>query len=130
MEFVAAAVGIGKLFGGLFGSGKQKKIDKRQAELSYKSNLEDIRRRKFDQDQTLGQSTLQVEASGVRQTGGSTAQRFLDVMADEFKKELGFMQQYADEARQLGLKQAKLNYQTGVLNAVTGGIQSYVGLKG
>jgi len=130
MEFVAAAIGIGKGIAGIFGAKSQKKIDRKQIQLQYEDNLEKIRRREFDQEQTLGQSKLLTEASGVRHTGGSTAQGFIDVMSSEFKKELDWMQQYADRSRSIGNRRASAAQTTGILNSVFSGINAYGTLSG
>lgn len=124
MGWVAAAIGIGKFVSGIFGSNAQRKVDKRQTQLQYEDNLEKIRRREFDQAQTQGQANLLTEASGVRHTGGSTAQGFLNVMAGEFKKELDWMSQYAERSRSLGMKRANVAHTTGVVNSIFGGIQT------
>lgn len=130
MELFALAFGIGKAFAGLWGSSKQKKVDKAQTELSYQSNLEDIRRREFQQEQTKGKAKAFSEDAGVLHTGGSTAQTFLDTMASEFDKEISFMRQYAEQAKSLGMKQASLNAQMGAFNALAGGVETYSILKG
>lgn len=130
MEWVAVAMGIASFASGLFGSSKQKKIDKAAAELTYKSNLEEIRRRQFEQEQIKGTAKAFSEASGVEHTGGSSAQQFLDTMANEFRKEITWMREYAMQARVLGLKEASLRAQTGAFNALQGGLQTYSMLKG
>jgi len=124
MGWIAAAIGIGSAISGLIGSGKQKEVDKAQTELSYLDNLEKIRRRKFEQEQTQGAALAFSEASGVRHTGGSTAQGFLDTMAGEFKKEIDWMQKFAEEARRLGHKGASARAYAGNIQAITGGIQA------
>jgi hypothetical protein len=127
---LAIAFGIGSFAAGLFGSGQQKKVDKAAAELTYQSTLEDIRRREFEQEQTKGAAKAFSEASGVLHSGGSSAQQFLDTMATEFRKELKFMRDYANRARELGLKEASLRAQTGAFNALSGGLQTYSIFKG
>ncbi len=124
MEFVAGALGFTQAFLQIGEAGRQKTVDKAQTELSYLDNLEKIRRRKFEQEQTQGTALAFSEASGVRHTGGSTAQGFLDTMAGEFKKELDWMQKFADEARRLGHKRASVAHRTNVAGAITGGIQT------
>lgn len=130
MEMFALAFGIGKAVAGLWGSSRQKKAEKAQAELSYRSNLEDIRRREFDQMQTKGKAKAFSENAGVLHSGGSTAQQFLDTMASEFDKEISFMRQYAEQAKSLGMKQAQLNAQMGAFNAVAGGFETYSIMRG
>lgn len=130
MEWVAIGMGIASFASGLFGSSKQKKIDKAAAELTYRSNLEEIRRREFEQEQIKGTAKAFSEASGVEHTFGSSAQEFLDTMAFEFGREISFMRQYAEQARKLGLKEASLRAQTGAFNALSGGLQTYSMLKG
>ncbi len=132
MGWIAAAIGIGigKTVAGIFGSNAQRKVDKRQTQLQYEDNLEKIRRREFDQAQTQGQANLTTEASGVRHTGGSTAQGFLDVMAGEFRKELDWMSQYAERSRALGMKRANVAHTTGIFNAISGGIGTGLNVYG
>jgi hypothetical protein len=130
MEWVALGMGILNLAGGLFGSSKQKKVDKAAAELTYRSNLEDIRRREFEQEQIKGTAKAFSENAGVLHSGGSSAQQFLDTMASEFSREINFMREYATQARRLGLKEASLRAQTGAFNAISGGISTYSMLKG
>lgn len=124
MEFVAGALGLTQAFLGYQGAGRQKGVDRAQTELSFLDNLEKIRRRKFEQEQVQGTALAFSEASGVRHTGGSTAQGFLDTMAGEFKKEIDWMQKFAKEARKLGHERASVAYQTNVTRALTGGIQT------
>lgn len=130
MEWVAIGMGILNFGAGLFGSGKQKKVDKAAAELTYRSNMEDIRRREFEQEQIKGTAKAFSENAGVLHSGGSSAQQFLDTMANEFTKEIRFMREYATQARVLGLKEASLRAQTGAFNALSGGLQTYSMLKG
>jgi len=73
---------------------------------------------------------LLTEASGVRHTGGSTAQGFLDVMAGEFRKELDWMSQYAERSRALGMKRANVAHTTGIFNAISGGIGTGLNVYG
>lgn len=130
MEMLAIGLGIASFASGLFGSSKQKKIDKAAAELTWKSNQEEIRRREFEQEQIKGTAKAFSEASGVEHTGGSSAQQFLDTMASEFSKEIAWMREYANTARSLGMKEASLRAQTGAFNALSGGLQTYSMLKG
>lgn len=124
MEFVALALGLGQAGFGIWGAGRQKDVDKQSAELSYLDNLEKIRRREFEQEQTKGAAKALSETAGVLHTGGSTAQGVLDVMASEFKKELDWMEKFAKEARRLGIKTADVRAQTGIMRSITGGIQT------
>lgn len=124
MEYVAGAMAFAELAGGLWGSNKQKNIDKNKVKLTFADNMEKIRRREFTQEATLGKTKAMSENSGVRHTGGSTAQGYIDTMAQEFKKELDWMKKYASTARDLGLDAANLDYQTNNLNAFTGAIST------
>lgn len=130
MEWVAVAMGIASFASGLFGSSKQKKIDKAAAELTWKSNMEEIRRREFEQGQIKGATKAFSENAGVLHSGGSTAQGYLNTMADEFRKEITWMREYANTARSLGLKEAQLRAQTGAFNALSSGVQTYGMLRG
>jgi hypothetical protein len=124
MEYVAIALGLAQAIGGIWGASKQKRVDKQKAELAYLDNLEKIRRREFEQEQTQGAAKALSETAGVLHTGGSTAQGVLDTMAREFKKELDWMEKFAKEARRLGIKVADVQAQTNVVRSVTGGIQT------
>lgn len=124
MEWIAIALGLGQAIGGIWGAGKQKDVDKQQSELAYLDNLEKIRRRKFQQEQTQGTAKAFSEVAGVLHTGGSTAQGVLDTMASEFKKELDWMQKFANEARRLGIKTADVRAQTNIFRAITSGLQT------
>lgn len=128
MEYVAIALGIGKALGGLFGAGKQKEVDKRQVELAYQDNLEKIRRRDFEMEQTKGAAKAATEHAGVLHSGGSTAQGVLDTMAREFKSELDWMRKFASEARAVGHKRASVAAQRNMFGAVTGGIETGMSL--
>jgi len=105
---------------GIFGAGDQRKLERQRVEFGYQDALEKIRRRKFTQEQTLGRAKAIGEASGVRHTGGSTAQGAIDSMALEFKKELDYMKLYATTARRLGVKGAKADYNRNVTDALGG----------
>jgi len=124
MEYVAIALGIGKALDGLFGAKKQKEVDKEQVELAWRDNMEKVRRRKFEQEQTQGAAKALSETAGVLHSGGSTAQGVLDTMAREFKSELDWMTKFATEARRIGHKRASVAHQTNVLGSITGGIQT------
>ncbi len=128
MEYVAIALGIGKALGGLFGASKQKEVDKRQVELAYQDNLEKIRRRDFEMEQTKGQAKAATEAAGVLHSGGSTAQGVLTTMAREFKSELDWMKKFATEARAVGLETARVRAKTSMFGAITGGAQTGMSL--
>jgi len=128
MEFVAIALGLAQAIGGIWGAGKQKKADKQSAELAYLDNLEKIRRREFEQEQTKGAAKALSETAGVLHAGGSTAQGVLDTMAREFKKELDWMEKFAKEARRIGIKVADVQAQTSTYKSVTGGIQTGISL--
>ena len=125
MEMLAIGLGILNLAGGLFGSSGQKQTDKARTQLIYDSNLEEIRRREFEQDQIKGATVAMSETGGVLHSQGSSAQTYIDLMSSEFGKELKFMREYAERARQLGLQQAQLNFQTGLFNSLSGGLQTY-----
>ncbi len=124
MEWVAAAIGVGKAVAGIFGAKKQEKLEKERAQLGYEDNLEKIRRREFQQQTTQGAAQAFSQNAGVLHSGGSTAQGFLDTMSSEFKKELDWMKKYAKRAHDLGVKSAGVNFSTNVMNSITGGIQT------
>ena len=113
----------------LFGVGAQSKHDKERVELEYQSDLEDIRRREFEQTQIRGTAKAYSEASGVLHSGGSSAQGYLDTMDYQFKKEIDFMKTYAEEARRLGREGASLRKTAGILNAFSSGIGMFGGEK-
>jgi hypothetical protein len=127
MEMLGVGLGLLNFGIGLFGASQQKGIDKEQVGLEYRSNLEDIRRRRFEQRQTIGATKALSETAGVLHTPGSTAQTYIDVMTGEFKQELDFMKFYAERAKKLGMRQAKLNFETGVFGAASAGLQTYAG---
>jgi hypothetical protein len=106
----------------LFGAGEQSKADKARIELEYKSDLEDIRRRQFEQQQIRGTGKAYTEAAGVLHSGGSSAQGYLDTMDYQFKKELDFMKSYAEEARRLGRKQSSIDKTSNILSAFSSGL--------
>ncbi len=133
MGWVAAAAGIFSAGMGLFGAGKQEDVDIERVGLAYEDNLEKIRRRKFTQGQVLGVAVAKSQASGVRHTGGSSAQGFIDTMSQEFKKELDWMKAYSERARRLGIKSAGVTADANRLGAVIGGLNtasSVYGMKG
>ena len=128
MEYVAVALGIGQAIGGLWGAGKQKEADKAQVQLAYEDNLEKIRRRSFEIEQTKGAAKAATENAGVLHSGGSTAQGVLDTMAREFKIELSWMKKFATEARRIGLETARVRAKTNMFGAITGGAQTGMSL--
>ncbi len=128
MEYVAAALGIAKAIGGLWGAGKQKEVDKAQVQLAYEDNLEKIRRRRFEQRQVEGAAKAFSETAGVLHTGGSTAQGVLDTMAREFKFEIDWMREFGERARETGLEAARVRAKTSMFRAITGGAQTGMSL--
>lgn len=124
MEYAAIALGLAQAWGGIWGAGKQKDVDKAQVELAYQDNLEKIRRRKFQQEQVQGAAKAFSETAGVLHSGGSTAQGVLDTMAGEFKKEIDWMVKFGTEARRIGHKAASIRGKTGTFQAITGGVQT------
>lgn len=130
METVAAALGIFQGITGIFGSRKQAKIEREKVQLGFEDNLEKIRRRQFQQDQTLGQAKLITEASGITHSSGSTAQRFMDTMAQEFRYEMDWMREYASRARKLGLKTADVAEDTNFIRSIFGGLKTYASIAG
>jgi hypothetical protein len=128
MEYVAAALGIAKAVGGLWGAGKQKEVDKAQVQLAYEDNLEKIRRRRFEQRQVEGAAKAFSETAGVTHHGGSTAQGVLDTMAREFKFEIDWMREFGERAREVGLEAARVRAKTSMFGAVTGGITTGMSL--
>jgi len=126
----AAAAGIFSAGTGLWGAGKQAAMDEKRAELGYQDNLEKIRRREFSQEAALGQGKARSENAGVRHTPGSTPQGYMDVMAAEFKKELSWMQTYAERSKSLGLESAQVNQKVNNLNAISGGISAGMSIYG
>jgi hypothetical protein len=123
---LAAIFGGFKAITGIFGARGQSKADKQRVRLQFEDNLEKIRRRSFTQKQVLGAAKALGEASGVRHTGGSSAQGAIDSMATEFKKELDWMKKYAVTAKRLGLKQARLDYSKNVIGSVTDAVSSFI----
>lgn len=109
----------------LFGAGEQSKHEKEMIELEYKSDLEDIRRREFEQQQIRGTAKALSEASGVLHSGGSSAQGYLDTMDFQFKKEIDFMKAYAEEARRLGREGVSLRKTANILGAFSSGMSIY-----
>ena len=110
---------------GISSAGLQSKHDKDMVSLEYKSDLEDIRRREFEQEQIKGVAKAFSENAGVKHTSGSTAQGYLDTMNYQFKKELDFMKAYAEEARQLGNEAAGLRKFSNILNSISGGLSMF-----
>lgn len=124
MGWVAAAVGIGTaLFGGSSAK-KQKKVDRAQAQLQFEDNLEKIRRREYTQQQTLGATKAFGETAGVLHRENTTPTNYIKEMASEFKKELDWMKDYAEQARALGMKSASVTARTNTYNAIAGGISA------
>lgn len=130
MEMLAIGLGVLSFGGGLFGASGQKEIDKAKTELTFQSNLEEIRRREFEQTQIKGATKAMSENAGVLHSGGSSAQTYLDLMTSEFNKEITFMRMYAKQARALGMEAADVNFRTGLFNSLTGGLGTYGALKG
>ena len=130
MGWLAAAIGLVGAGFGILGAKQQKDVDKDQVELSYQDNLEKIRRRKFQQEQTKGTAKAATEAAGVLHSGGSTAQGVLDTMAREFKSEISWMDKFANEARRIGHKTASVRHRTNILGSITGGVQTGASIYG
>lgn len=109
---------------GISGANDQKDIDKDRVELEFLSDLEDIRRREFEQQSIQGTAKAFSENAGVLHSGGSTAQGFLNTMATQFSKEIKFMRDYAYEARSLGNRAATLKHRAGIMNSLSEGVNS------
>jgi len=122
MEFMSKALGMFQMGTGIVGAGYQKDIDDDRVELEYKSNLEDIRRKKFEHQTIQGTAKAFSENSGVLHSGGSTAQGFLDTMADQFAREIDFMRNFAMESRKLGHDASGLRRNASVLGSISRGI--------
>ena len=130
MEYAAIAMGVFSFAGGLFGASEQKQIEKERARLTYKDNLEKIRRRDFEMEATKGTAKAFSENAGVLHTPGSTPQGFMDTMSSEFKKELDWMKEYAVKARELGMDAASANFKANMFGALTGGVQAGMSVYG
>lgn len=124
MDFMSMGLGLFQMGSGIAGAGYQKDIDRDLVELAYKSDQEDIRRREFDQQGTQGIAKAFSENAGVLHSGGSTAQGFLNTMAEQFTREINFMKKFAEESRYLGRKQASLKHRSGVMGALTSGMKT------
>lgn len=124
MGAAAVAVGVFTFGAGLWGADKQHEIQKQQVELSYKDNLEKIRRRKFTTEQIKGKTKARSENAGVLHRPGSTPQGYIDVMSSEFKKEITWMQKYAETAKRLGMESANVERKIGGLNAFSSGLNA------
>lgn len=123
----AIAVGLFTFGAGLWGADKQHELEKARVELSYKDNLEKIRRRGFTQEATKGKAKARSENAGVLHRAGSTPAGYMQTITSEFKKELDWMKKYAEEARRLGVDSANLNRKIGGLNALSSGINAGMG---
>lgn len=122
MGWVAAAVGIGTaLFGGSAAK-KQKKVEKKKAQLTYEDNLEKIRRREYTQDQTLGATKALSETAGVLHRTGTTPVSYMREMSDAFKREIDWMKEYAERAKKLGMESANVQFKANTINAIASGI--------
>lgn len=128
---MSAGLAMGLFTAGMsiWGAGKQAAHEKDIADLEYKSDLEDIRRRDFEQQQIKGQAKAFSEASGVLHSGGSTAQGYLNTMESQFKRELEFMKKYAEESRRLGYEGASLRKTANVFDALGAGFSVYGSMK-
>ena len=111
-----------KMFTGIMGARNQAGLDRASVEMGYQDNLEKIRRRTFTQNQQVGLTKALTESSGVRHTGGSTAQGYINTMTSEFDKEIKYMQKYALTARRLGNQQASLNFSGSAIDSFFSGI--------
>lgn len=122
----AAALGLFSAGVGLFGASMQYGVDKDRVELAFEDNLEKIRRRGFDQRQVLGEAKARSQNAGVLHTkgSGSTAQGVIDMMSQEFKKELDWMKYYGNRARALGLRGASISKLTNQMSAIGGGLNT------
>lgn len=124
MGAAAVAVGIFTFGAGLWGASKQEQLEEDRVELTYKDNLEKIRRRAFMQEATKGKAKARSENAGVLHTPGSTPQGYMDVITSEFKKELNWMKKYAEEARRIGMDKAHLDKTMAVFQSISSGIQA------
>lgn len=123
------AFGLFKTGVGLAGAGLQADHEKELTELSYESDQEDIRRREFEQDTIKGAAKAMSENAGVLHTSGSTAQGYLDTMEYQFGKELQFMKDYAERARQLGHDATGLRKMSNIFDSLAGGASTMFGGK-
>lgn len=127
MEAFAAGLGLWEGFTGIMGAFQQRKVEKQKVALEYESNIEDIRRRRFEQRTVEGAAKALSETAGVRHTPGSTAQGYLDTLSSEFKKEIDFSTYFAKRARRLGMTGANLNFQTNFMGALGSSGRSIAG---
>jgi hypothetical protein len=116
------ALGLFSAGVGFMGAKRQGDFDKEVVDLEYKSDMEDIRRKQFEQEQILGITKAFSQNAGVLHSGGSTAQGYVSTMESEFTKELKFMRSYAEEARRLGKESAEMRELTNILNSFSSGM--------
>ena len=78
------------------GSKKAKDAAWKQADLTYETRMEQIRRVEKHQEQVMGRGKAVSAASGVRMTAEASTTQYLDSMQDEFSRQL----QWARDATQ------------------------------
>lgn len=124
MEGFAAVLGLAKTGFGIFGARSQRRADRAATQLTFESNIEDTRRRESEINAVLGAASAVSQTAGVRHSAGSTAQGVLDTMTDAYRNEIQWMREYAFRAKQIGMKQATLNYRSSVLNSIGSGMNT------
>lgn len=108
---------LAKVAGGILGleaADDQRDINVAAAEDQYTADLENIRLRRFEQDQTIGETVLRIGASGVR---GGTGTRYLEQMDAEFSTEIDFLYDYAQRSRDNAIRGAEVQYDADRLNS-------------
>ncbi len=94
----AAVVGVAaSIFGASKSAKAAKKAAKAQSIFTYETRMEEIRRAKFDQANTLGYNKAAIGASNI-QFGGS-AMRNLNSMRDEFSRDIAWRERSASLER-------------------------------
>lgn len=125
VQLAIAGAGIASsLIGGKKAKKAAKKAGAEQAKLIMQTSKENIRRRKFMQDQSLGLASAASGASGLMQTGSTKA--YQDQLADEYKKEL----QWMDQAAKLAARAAKRGASQAGDLYMQQGFQSAIGYAG
>lgn len=130
MGALAIFAGVVTAGAGHKGAGEQLDIDRSMVELSYRDNLEKIRRRGFTQEKTKGRAKAFSENAGVLHSGGSTAQGYLDTLSNEFRAELNWMKDYAKAAKSLGLEKAGVDYDANRMAALQAGMNTGASVYG
>ena len=122
-----AGVSVLSSIGDYRGRKKADKALRKQADLTYETRMEQMRRRETQMRQQYGGAKTDIGAAGV--TGGGTPSDYMRSMRNEFSKELDWMKRAADMERD-AIKSGQTGGRSNFVGALGGAVRGLTGAYG